>query len=169
MEVENGLVYFPKIGWVKWIKDRPLQGKPKHITISQDGDRWYCSVTCEVSIQEKKKKTDNLVGIDLGLISFAVLSDGTVIDNPKHLKKYEDKLTKEQRRLSRKQEGSKNRNKQRKKVRRIHQKIRAARSDFLHKTTSYMIAKYDGVVVEDLNVKGMMKNHCIAKSIAEVT
>jgi putative transposase len=165
----EGTVYIPKIGWLRWIKDRSLQGKPKHITISQDGDSWYCSVTCEVKIQEKEKKIDNLVGIDLGLKVFATLSDGTAVPNPKHLKKYENKLAEEQRKLNRKQKGSNNRNKQRKKVRRVYQKIRDTRLDFLHKTTSHMITKYDGVVVEDLNVSGMMKNHHLAKSIADVS
>jgi len=168
-KLKKGIVYIPKIGWMRWRKSRNLQGKPKYITISQDGDRWYCSVACEVNIQERKKKTDNLVGIDLGLKEFATLSDGTVVSNPKHLKKYGDKLSREQRRLSRKQKKSNNRNKQRKKVRRVHQKIRDTRSDFLHKITSDMIAKCNGVVVEDLNVKGMMKNHHLAKSIADVS
>lgn len=168
-KLKKGIVYIPKVGWVRWVKHRNLQGKPKHITISQDGDRWYCSVTCEVMIQEKEKKTKNLVGIDLGLKEFVTLSDGAVISNPKHLKKYAGKLAEEQRRLSRKKKGSSNRNKQRKKVRRIHQKIVDTRLDFLHKTASHMIAKYDGVVVEDLCISGMMKNHRLAKSIGDVS
>ena len=168
-KLKKGVIYIPKIGEVKWIKHRNLQGKPKSITISQDGDRWYCSVTCEIEIQEKEKKTDNLVGIDLGLKTFATLSNGIIIVNPKYLKKYEDKLAKEQRRLSKKKKGSKNRDKQRKKVRRVYQKIKDTRIDFLHKTSFYTIAKYDGVVVENLNVSGMMKNHHLAKSIVDVS
>jgi len=168
-KLKKGFVYIPKIGEVRWIKHRPLQGSSKHITISQDGDRWFCSVSCEVKIQEKEKKTGNIVGLDLGLKVFATLSDGIVIDNPKHIKRYEDKLAKEQRKLSRKLKGGKNRNKQRKKVHRVYQKIKDVRLDFLHKVTSHMIAKYDGVVVEDLNVSGMMKNHHLAKSIADVS
>ncbi|GAG98200.1 unnamed protein product, partial [marine sediment metagenome] len=165
----KGFVFIPKIGEVKWIKHRAMQGKPKSITISQDGDRWYCSVLCEYDIEEQEKKTDNIVGIDVGLKEFATLSDGTAVGNPKHLKKYEEKLVSEQRRLNKKQRGSKNRFKQRIKVKIIHTKIKNLRQDFLHKTTSDMITKYDGVVLEDLNVKGMMKNHCLAKSIADVS
>ncbi len=165
----NGFVFIPKIGEVKWIKHRPLQGKPKSITISQDGNNWYCSVLCEHEIKEQEKKSDNIVGCDVGLKNFLTLSDKTVINNPKHLKKYEGKLASEQRRLSKKQKGSKNRFKQRMKVRKIHSKIKNIRQDFLHKTTSNMIAKYDGIVLEDLNVKGMMKNHNLAKSISDVS
>ena len=165
----KGFVFIPKIGEVRWKKHRPLQGKPKNITISQDGDNWYCSVLCEIEIEEKEKKTDNIIGVDLGLKEFGTLSDGTVIENPGYIEKYEEKLAKEQKRLSKKQKGSKNREKQRKKVRAIHKKIKNTRLDFLHKTTSNIITKYDGVVLEDLNVKGMMKNHRLAKSIADVS
>ena len=165
----KGFVFIPKIGEMRWIKHRPLEGKPKSITISQDGDRWYCSVLCEYEIKEQEKKTENVVGIDIGLKEFCTLSNGIVINNPKYLKKYEERLIKEQKKLSKKQKGSKNRFKQRMKVRKIHTKIKNVRGDFLHKTTSNMIAKYDGIVLEDLNVKGMMKNHCLAKSIADVS
>jgi len=165
----KGFVFIPKIGEVRWKKHRPLQGKPKNITISQDGDKWYCSVLCEIEIEEKEKKTDNIIGVDLGLTEFATLSDKTVINNPKHLKKYENILAKEQRKLSKKQKGSKNRKKQRKKVRAIHKKIKNTRLDFLHKTTSNIITKYGGVVLEDLNVKGLMKNHHLAKSMSDVS
>jgi putative transposase len=165
----KGFVFIPKIGKVKWTKHRQLQGKPKSITISQDGDKWYCSVLCEHEIKEQEKKTENVVGIDVGLKEFAVLSDRTVIKNPKHLKSAEEKLALVQKRLTKKQKGSRNRFKQRMKVRKIHTKIKNVRQDFLHKTTSNMIAKYDGVVLEDLNVRGMMKNHCLAKSIADVS
>ena len=164
----KGSVSIPKIGKIQWIKHRPLQGKPKHITITQDGNDWYCSVLCEFEVKDKEKKQDNIVGVDVGLKEFAVLSDETVIANPRHLKKKEKKLKKEQRRLSRKVKKSKNRLKQRVKVRRAHAKVKNCRKNFLHKTTSSMIAKYDGVVLENLNVKGMMKNHKLAKSISDV-
>lgn len=165
----KGFVFIPKIGEVKWIKHRPLTGKPKSITISQDGDMWYCSVLCEYLISDKEKSFDNVVGCDVGLKEFATLSDGTVINNPKHTKKYEKKLAKEQRKLSRKQKGSNNRFKQRLKVRKIQNKIRDTRKDFLHKTSNSIAKNYDGIVVENLNVKGMMKNRCLAKSIGDVS
>lgn len=165
----KGFVFIPKIGEVKWIKHRTMKGKPKSITILQDGDKWYCSVLCEYTIPDKAKECDNVVGCDVGLKEFATLSDGTIISNPKHTKKYENKLAKEQRKLSKKQKGSKNRFKQRLKVRKTQNKIRDARKDFLHKTSNSIAKNYDGIFVEDLNIKGMMKNHCLAKSIGDVS
>lgn len=167
--LEKGFVFIPKIGEVKWIKHRAMKGKPKSITISQDGDKWYCSVLCEYTIPDKAKECDNIVGCDVGLKEFAILSDGTVISNPRHIKKYENKLAKEQRKLSKKQKGSKNRFKQRLKVRKIHNKIRDTRKDFLHKTSNSIAKNYDGIFVEDLNIKWMMKNHCLSKSIGDVS
>ena len=165
----KGFVFIPKIGEVKWIKHRAMKGKPKSITISQDGDKWYCSVLCEYTIPDKAKECDNVVACDVGLKEFATLSDGTVISNPRHTKKYEKKLVKEQRKLSKKQKGSKNRFKQRFKVRKIQNKIRDTRKDFLHKTSNSIAKNYDGIVVENLNIKGMMKNHCLAKSIGDAS
>lgn len=165
----RGFVFIPKIGEVKWIKHRTMKGKPKSITISQDGGKWYCSVLCEYIVPDKAKECDNVVGCDVGLKEFATLSDGTIISNPKHTKQYENKLAKEQRKLSKKQKGSKNRFKQRLKVRKIQNKIRDTRKDFLHKTSNSIAKNYDGIFVEDLNIKGMMKNHCLAKSIGDVS
>jgi putative transposase len=161
-------VFIPKVGEVRWAMHRQVQGKPKHITITQDGDRWFCSVSCEVEIPDVEVKTDDVVGIDLGLKDFAVLSDGTRIENPRHLRKMEKRLRREQRWLSRKQIGSKNRAKQRAKVRAVHRRVRDARRDFLHKTTSWLIQSYDGFVLEDLNVRGMVRNHRLAKTISDV-
>jgi len=165
----KGFVFIPKIGEVKWLKHRAMQGKPKSITISQDGDKWYCSVLCEYNINDEEKNLDNVVGCDVGLKEFATLSDGTIISNPKHTKKYENKLAKEQRKLSKKQKGSKNRFKQRLKVRKIQNKIRDTRKDFLHKTSNSIAKNYDGIAVEDLSIKGMMRNHRLAKSIGDVS
>jgi len=162
-------VQIPKIGKINWKKHRKLQGKPKSITITQNGDQWFCSVLCEVSIKEKPKKDKNLVGIDVGLKDFAVLSDGNVIKRQRITKKYEDKLTKEQRRLSLKKKGSQNRTKQKRVVQKTHRKIKNSRIDFLHKATHYIISKYDGFCLEDLNVSGMMKNGKLAKSIADAS
>jgi putative transposase len=165
----KGFVFIPKIGEVKWIKHRAMKGKPKSITISQDGSKWYCSVLCEYTVPDKAKEYDSVVGCDVGLKEFATLSDGTIISNPKHIKEYEKKLAEEQRILSKKQKGSKNRFKQRLKVRKIQNKIRDTRKDFLHKTSNSIANNHDGIVVEDLNIKGMMKNHYLAKSIADVS
>jgi len=166
-KIDNS-VGFPKIGKIPWIKHRPLRGRPRSITITQDGDQWYCSVLCEITIKEKLKKDKNIVGVDVGLTSFAILSDGTRIQRERITKQYENKLAQEQRRLSRKKKGSQNRTKQRGIVQRVHRKIRNSRKDFLHKTTHYMTTKYDGFCLESLNIQGMMKNKKLSKNIADV-
>jgi len=164
--LSKGYVFIPKVGEVKWIKHRPLQGEPKKITITQDGDHWYCSVLCEFELPDRPKDSSSLVGIDVGLKSFATLSDGTVIDNPKHLRKSEKRLADAQRKLSKKGKGSQNRKKQKRQVQKLYRKIRNQRLDFLHKTSASVIAKHS-VVLEDLNVKGMMKNRCLSKAISD--
>lgn len=161
-------VFIPKVGEVQWVKHRPYKGKVKHITIKQDGDQWYCSVNVEIKAKTPPRKQDEVVGIDVGLKIFATLSDGTTVANEKILRQHERKLKKAQRILSRRKKGGKNRTKQRVKVARLHRKVRNVRKNFVHQTTSCMIAKYDGFVVETLNIEGMMKNHCLAKSIADV-
>ncbi len=166
--IDRKFVFLPKIGEVSWKKHRHIEGTPKHLTVTQDGDRWFCSVNCEVEIQDPVAPDGPFVGIDLGLKNLAVLSDGTVIENPGHLKKREKKLKREQRRLSRKVKGSKNRERQKKRLQAVHRKIRDARRDFLHKITHRLVESYGGFSVESLNISGMLKNHRLAKSISDV-
>ena len=166
-------VKLPKIGKVKWVLHRNWEGSPKFLTVSRDGNQWFCSITCEVNLTDKQFPDietcqDNIVGIDVGLKEFATISDNTVIPNPRHLNKKLKKLKREQRWLSRKIKGSNNRVKQIEKVQTVHRKIRNTRKDFLRKITSNMIAKYSGVVLEDLNIKGMMKNKKLSRHISDV-
>lgn len=167
--ISKSFVFIPKIGEVKWVKHQPIKGKVKHLTISQDGNLWFCSVSVELNIKQPVQKTDNIVGIDVGLKTFATLSDGTKIENPKILRKYEKRLDKANKHLGRKVKGSKNRWKQRIKVAKLNRKVRNVRKDFQHKTTHDMITKYDGFVLETLNIKGMVKNHNLAKSISDAS
>lgn len=161
-------VFIPKIGEVSWVKHRPIKGKVRHLTISQDGEQWYCSVNVELKCKERPVSTNSdLVGIDVGLKTFATMSDSSVIENPKILKKYEKRLATAQRRLSRKQKDSRNRYKQRNKVQRLHRKVRNVRRDFQHKATAHMIAKYEGFAMEDLNIKGILSNHCLSKAVSD--
>ena len=108
---------------------------------------------------KSKLECENAIGIDLGLKDFAIMSDGDRISNPKYLKKSEKQLARKQRQLSRKKKGSNNRNKQRKIVAKLHEKIANQRKDFLHKSSSKIVHKNHGTIcVEDLNIKGMIKN-----------
>jgi putative transposase len=152
---------------VKMIKNRSIRGKPKRMTVSLDVDQWFVSIICE--IKPRRNHGDQKIGVDLGLTHLATYSDGTQVDNPRWLRTSEKKLKRAQRRLSRKKKGSRNRNKQRIRVARIHRKIRRQRDDFLHKTTAQLIAKAEIVCVEDLSTSGMLKNHCLAKSVADAS
>jgi putative transposase len=160
-------VFIPKIGEVQLVKHRPIKGTVKHLTISQDGNQWYCSVTVELKMKQPVRKNENIVGIDVGLKTFATLSDGTTIENPKILNKYQKRLNRANRKLSHLRKDGKNREKQRLVVSKLHRKIRNVRKDFQHKTTHNMIIKYDGFVLEDLNIKGMLKNHKLARAISD--
>ena len=109
------------------------------------------------------------IGIDVGIKDFYTDSNGTAVSNPKYLEKTAKKLIREQRRLSRKQTGSKNRNKQRVRVAKVHEKVTNQRNDFLQKTSTMLVRENQTICIEDLNVKGMIRNHKIARSIASVS
>jgi putative transposase len=160
----------PKIGEVKAVIHREIEGKIKTVTISKTcSSQYFASVLFEDG-QEKPDltKEGKALGIDLGLTHFAITSDGSKFDNPKILNKHEKNLRKKQQDLSRKVKGSSNSNKARKKVAVVHRKITNCREDFLHKLSRRIVNENQVIVVENLNVKGMMRNHCLAKSIQSV-
>ena len=162
-------IKLPKLKWVKAKIHRSYDGKIKSAVISQNpSGKYFVSVLVETEIAELPK-TDKATGFDLGINHFLTFSDGEKIANPKNLYKYERKLTKLQRRLSRKLKGSKNRYKMRIKVARVHEKISNARGDFLHKLSSRIIDKNQVIVSEDLSVKNMVRNHRLAKAISDVS
>lgn len=168
--VENGYIKLPKLkSPVKIRQHRSFEGGIKSCTISKaPSGKYHISILVETEIQ-KLPASDMRVGIDVGIKDFAVLSNGEAYKNPKHLRKSEKRLAKLQRDLSRKQIGSSNRNKARIKVAKLHEKIANQRMDFLHKKSTEIIRKNQAIVIEDLKVKNLMKNHNLAKSIAEVS
>ena len=169
IRVEENYIRLPKLGFVRFKKSREVTGEIKSVTVSRNIlNRYYISVLCEVEI-EKLPKLDTQVGIDLGLKEFCITSDGEFVSNPKYLRKSEQKLKKAQRKLSKRKKGSKNRLKQQKVVYKIHQKIRNQRLDFLHKLSTRLINENQVICLEDLQVKNMVKNHCLAKSISDVS
>ena len=151
---------------IKMSEELRFQGKIMSYTVSRDIDRWYVSVLVETDVEELPK-TGKTVGVDLGIKTLATMSDGTTIENPHHLKKQLGRLARKQRELSRKQKGSKNREKARIKVAKIHRTVRLARKDTLHQMTIKFVRAYDIIVIEDLNVKGMVKNHKLARAISD--
>lgn len=177
--VENGKVKLPKIGWVRLEQHREMVGNIKSATISMtETGKYYISILCETKILPFPKTNSN-IGIDLGLENFAILSTGEKIGNEKFLNSLSRKLAKEQKILSRraliaKKSGrklseSKNYQKQRIKVAKIHEKIANKRKDFLNKLSTEIIKNHDIICIEDLSSQNMMKNHKLAKSIGDVS
>jgi putative transposase len=151
---------------IRW--SRILHGIPTSLTITKDAtDRYFVSLTVEEDITPLPE-IDQQVGIDLGLLDTAILSTGEKVGNPRFFRKDEKRLAKAQKRLSKKQKGSKNRDKARIKVAKIHAKIADRRQDFLHKLTTRLIRENQVISVESLQVKNMIRNHHLAKSIADV-
>ena len=169
IRIEGNTIKLPKLGFVKFKKSREITGKIKSVTVSKNIlNRYYISVLCEVEI-EKLPELDTQIGIDLGLKEFCVTSNNEFVSNSRHLKQSEQKLKKIQRILSHRIKGSKNRLKQQKKLFRIHEKIRNQRLDFLHKLSTKLISENQVICLEDLQVKNMVKNHKLAKSISDVS
>ena len=163
-------IKLPKLGKVKTKNKLIPQGRILSATVSQEpSGKYYVSLCCTDVNIPVLDKTNNSIGIDLGIKEFCITSDGKMIENPKYLKKSLDKLAKLQRELSRKTKGSSNYNKARIKVARLHEHIANQRKDFLQKLSTEIIKNNDVVCIEDLQVKNMIKNHRLARSIADVS
>lgn len=157
---------FPKLGNVRAVVHRPLDGTPKTCTLRHDGDQWFASIVCEVETADPAPRTAPVVAIDRGIANFGATSDGEMIANPRHLQASLKRLARAQRVVSRRRKGSKNREKAKARVARLHRRVRRQRDHFLH-VQSAAIAKSHGVVVlEKLNVAGMIRSK-LARSIAD--
>jgi putative transposase len=160
----------PKVGYVKIVEHRQHKGEIKSVVVSHErSGEYYASVLCEVKQTTELPKTDKHIGIDLGLHDFIVCSDGQRVQTPKFLRKAEEKLAKRQRAFSKTVKDSKNHEKMRIKVARCHQKIKNQRNDFLQKLSTKLIRENQVISMEDLSVKGLEANHCIAKSVADAS
>ena len=170
ISVEESFVKIPKLSSkIKIVLHRQFKGLIKSATISKTpSNQYYISILVDTE-NTQLPKNGNSVGIDLGLKEFAVCSNGDRFDNPKNLRKYEKKLAKLQKDLSRKAKGSNNRYKARLKVAKLHQRIANQRKDFLHKLSTKIISENQVIVLEDLRVKNMLQNHKLAKVISEVS
>jgi putative transposase len=176
VDFERGLVFIPKLKTgIRCKFHRRFEGTIKQTTLTktQNGE-YYISITVEEpdTVQKMQHTLDEAkaVGIDVGLLSFLTLSDGTKVDNPRWFKQSEKKLARVQRKLSKRIKGSKNRNKQRLKVAKQHQKVSNQRKDFQHKLSRKIVddSQVSMIFVEDLNVRGMLKNRKLAKHISSV-
>jgi putative transposase len=152
----KGQLSLSKIGTVKVILHRAIEGKIKTLTIKREGEHWYAVFTCEVEA-EKLPVSHEDVGIDLGVTHFAALSNGEFLDHPRYFRRAEKKLAKAQQALSRKKRGSGRRAKAVKCVAKQHHKIRNQRKDFQHKESRKLVNRYQMIVFEDLQTKNLTK------------
>ena len=168
--IDNGYIKIPKLkSKIKIVLHRQFKGLIKSATISKTtSNQYYISILVDTE-NIKLPKSNNKIGVDLGLKEFAICSNGDRFDNPKSLRKSEKKLAKLQKGLSKKVKGSNNRYKARLKVAKLHQRIANQRKDFLHKLSTKIISENQTIVLEDLRVKNMMQNHKLAKAISEVS
>lgn len=164
---KEGKLTLSKIGTMRIILHRNIEGRIKTCTIKRDVDRWYAIFTVEIEKTIENVHVKTKIGIDVGLISLLALSNGEIVEPPKFLRQSEQKLAKEQRRLSRKKLRSNNRKNQRTIVARVHRKIRNQRKDFVHKTARNLVKRFDLIGFENLQIQNLVQNHHLAKSIMD--
>jgi putative transposase len=164
---DNGFLVLSKIGRIKVIWSRPMAGTPKTVTISHEADGWYVSFACADVPCQELPKTGNEVGIDMGLKSFLTTSEGEHVENPRWFHASEKKLRWHNKRVSRRKPGSKRRKKAVKDLAKVHQTVARQRLDYQHKEANKLIVQNDVIYHEDLEVRNMVKNHRLAKSISD--
>jgi putative transposase len=172
--VENSLKFPGRLGTVKAKLHRSIEGRIKTVTVSvTPSGKYLASILTDVEGEIPEAKTDGKVaGIDLGLTDFAIVHDGQKTSkyaNPKHFAKHQRNLARKQAKLARKQKGSKNREKARKLVARVYERLSNVRQDYLHKLSRKLVDDNQVIVVENLNVKGMVLNHKLAKAISDAS
>ena len=168
--IKGSNIRIEKLGWVRMSKPLRFKGKIMSATLSRTADKWFVSIAVELDDFSHLTEPENqgTVGVDLGVKDLAVLSNGEVFTGSKPHKKLLKTLQRRSRSLSRKVKGSKNRKKAAIKVAKLHYRIACVRNDALHKLTTDLTRRFDTIVIEDLNVSGMVKNHKIARAISDM-
>jgi putative transposase len=164
-------IYLPKVGYIKVVLHRPLEGTIKTVTVSMTTTgKYYASILCDIQKEPQLvKEIDKVVGIDVGLHDIFVTSDGLTTGNPRFLKRASTNLRQKQKKLSRTVKGSKRRKKARLLVAKAYEKVRAAREDYQHKLTKQLISENQAIIVEDLCIKGMLKNRRLSKALSDAS
>ena len=169
--VSGGRLFIPKFTeGIKCRIHREIKGKVGKVTITKTpSGNYFVSVFTEEEYITPLKKTGKSVGVDMGLKDLLITSEGETFNNNRYTRRYECKLAKAQQHLSRKKRGSRGFENQKLKVARLHEKIANSRADYLHKCSISLVRRYNIICIEDLNVKGMVKNHRLSKSITDVS
>ncbi len=165
--LDNGFLVLSRIGRMRVRWSRPLEGTPKTVMISREADGWYVCFSCADAPMQLLPPTSQVTGIDLGLESFAMLADGTMIHNPRCYRKAERRLKSAQRKVARRKKDSHRRRKAVELLAKAHQQVRRQRQEFHHKAALSLVRQYDTIYHEDLQTANMVKNHHLAKSIAD--
>jgi len=168
IKLDGKMIKLPKLGWVKMREALRFSGKLISATVSRVAKRWFVSLNVELFQSPKSCDSQVGVGVDLGIKALATISNGETYEAPKPLKPFLKKLKRMQGSLSRRVKGSHNRHKLRLKIASIHAKITNIRKDSLHKLTTHLTDNFAGIVIEDLNVKGMLSNHKLSRAIADI-
>ena len=170
VKFDGDKIYLPKIDWVYFQRHRDFKGDVKTVTVSRNPDgKYFVSVLVDDGkANPELRSVDKAIGIDVGLTHFAITSDGSKFDNPRFFIKHQRNLKRKQQKLSKKKKGSQNRKKARLAVAKVHAKIARCREDFLHKLSRKIVNENQVIAVENLNIKGMVKNHNLAKAISDV-
>lgn len=169
VKMEGSRVYLPKVGWTRCVIHRDLVGKFKTVTVSRNNcGQFHAAILTDDGAPLPEVSTiGRAIGVDVGLTHLAITSDGKKFDNPRHLRKAEKNLKRKQRGLSRKKKGSNGRNKARKLVARAYERVACSRKDHLHKLSRRIVNENQVIVVEDMHVKGILKNHNLAKAVGD--
>lgn len=154
----NSRIKLPKLGWIRYRNSRDISGTAKNITVSQSGGKWFASIQTEREVEQPVSTATSAIGIDMGVVRLATMSDGSFIEPLGSFKKHETRLRRYQRKMSRKVKFSKNWCKSRRKVQKIYTRIANARKDFLHKATTEISKNHAMVAIEDLQVRNMSKS-----------
>jgi len=167
--IDGKRIRIPKLGWVRMREPLRFQGQVKSVVVSRRADRWYAAIAVETESlpHASRKNHGGAVGVDLGVKTLAALSNGEIITGPKPHKAKLKRLVRLSRVLSRKKKGSANREKAKRQLARLHKQIADIRTDVLHKLTTRLVLDYDVIGIEDLNVRGLVKNHRLARSIMD--
>ncbi len=150
---------FPKLGDLRAVIHRPLEGKPKTCTIKREGDQWFATIACEISAPTPTPRTEPVIALDRGITYTLADSDGNLTENPKHYERAMARLARAQRAVSRRKKGSKSREKAKLRVMRLHRKVRRQREHFLHVQSARLAKSHGIVVIEKLNVEGMKRGN----------
>jgi putative transposase len=162
--LEPGTLHLAKIGAVRAVQHRPLQGRVKTCQVLRDGNHWYCTITCAVTVPDAPLREAPAVGIDVGLDYFAALSTGETVANPRYFRQSEKRLAQAQRRLAKLARSDPKRPAARQRVRAVHRRVRHQRHEFLHQLSHRLISTFGTICVEDLNIKGLASG-MLAKSV----